>query len=235
MIIAEMGHNWPDIETACEMIEQAAWNEVPIVKFQLYDTDRIKKPGDTNYEELKAKELTIYDLETLYTTAVLSNVEFLVSIFDTERFRWIEKVGIDLKRHKVASRSIWDKELIGLMADSGLPIIASLGGWGDNEKLPEWFPAGTNFLDCQSRREILRHGIDKLPETFEEGGIAGLSDHSIGIYRCRQALKRGAKIIEKHFTFNQNWPGWDQPASAFPKEFKELVEFERSLSGGSIK
>jgi N-acetylneuraminate synthase len=234
MIIAEMGHNWPDIETACEMIESAAWHEVPVVKFQLYDIDKIKKPGDTNYEELKAKQLTKYDLETLYTTAILSNVEFLVSIFDAERFHWIREIGIELKRHKIASRVINDREVIDLMDQSGLPIIASLGAW-DGEELPKHLPKRTNFLACQSRRSILRTGLEPLPKTYEEEGIAGLSDHSIGIYRCRQALYRGAKIIEKHFTFDQNWPGWDQPASAFPKEFKELVEFERSMSGRSIK
>ena len=236
MIIAEIGHNWNlDINTACDMIEMAAWRGADAVKFQLYNTDLIKKPGDTNYEELKAAQLTKGNLATLYETALLSRVEFMVSIFDRERFKWIAELDIDIKRHKVASRIIWDLELIGMMADSGLPIIASLGDWPD-EEVPQWFPEGTDFLKCVTRRDVLRNGFNGIKaKEFRNGPITGFSDHTIGLEHAKNAINQGAKIIEKHYTHNKNWRGWDQPGSMLPEELEELVEYYRRINGRDTK
>ena len=49
IVIAEVGHNhYGDIGRARELIQMAKDVKCDIVKFQLYDTDKIKKPGDTN-------------------------------------------------------------------------------------------------------------------------------------------------------------------------------------------
>lgn len=55
------------------------------------------------------------------------------------------------------------------------------------------------------------------------GGV-GFSDHTEGIAVPIAAVARGAKIIEKHFTYDKNAAGPDHRASADPEEFKAMTE-----------
>jgi N-acetylneuraminate synthase/N,N'-diacetyllegionaminate synthase len=57
--------------------------------------------------------------------------------------------------------------------------------------------------------------------------ITGFSDHTEGIEACVVAAAMGAKIIEKHFTLDNNLPGPDHWFSSNPKELKELVQAVR--------
>lgn len=211
---------------ARELIEAAKEVGCDIVKFQLYDTDKIKKPDETNYAELKQAELTKDDLYILKETAKKAEIEFLCSVFDKERLGWYMETLP--QRHKVASRSIYDKELIKAMEDTGLPIIVSTANWKE-PKLPDY---SADYLYCLTRRQILREGIDieKFPQKFDPfRGYAGFSDHAVGVELAMVALGRGARIIEKHFTFDKNAPGWDQPGSANPIEMNLIVQYAKHL------
>ena len=57
----------------------------------------------------------------------------------------------------------------------------------------------------------------------------GYSDHSKGIEAAIAAVSLGAKIIEKHFTLNQNLPGPDHKASLNFREFKNMVSSIRNI------
>jgi sialic acid synthase SpsE len=55
--------------------------------------------------------------------------------------------------------------------------------------------------------------------------IIGFSDHSVGdITIPLAAVKAGAQVIEKHFSFSRDLWGSDHKASITPKEMKELVD-----------
>ena len=41
-----------------------------------------------------------------------------------------------------------------------------------------------------------------MPEKFDDV-LVGYSDHSIGIDACKEAVRRGATVVEKHFTTNK--------------------------------
>jgi N-acetylneuraminate synthase len=64
----------------------------------------------------------------------------------------------------------------------------------------------------------------------------GFSDHSLGTYIPVAATALGAKVIEKHFTLDQNLPGPDHKASLTPSELKRMVleirETESALGNG---
>jgi N-acetylneuraminate synthase/N,N'-diacetyllegionaminate synthase len=203
------------------MIVEAKTCGADIVKFQLYDTDRIKKPWQSRYFELKVAELTKEDLRELKKVADKVGIEFMASAFDPERVQWLEDIGV--KRHKLASRSIYDTNLIKAMEKTGKPIIVSLGEWkGKN------FPKIKNasFLYCVSEYPAY---IKELPK-FDK--YVGFSDHTIGCYWAREAVKRGAQIIEKHFTLNKTLPGHNQKGSAEPFELKDLVAYARQNEKG---
>jgi len=216
LIIAEIGHNFNgDIEEAKKLIWATKENGADIAKFQLYDICTIKKPGDTHYQELKDSQLTKEQVIELAEECKRAGIEFMASAFDRERVGWLEEIGV--KRHKIASRSIYDKDLIKAMEKTGKPLIASLGAW-NKPYLPKI--KNCQFLYCLTRRDIEQFGVRDFPENFDT--LAGFSDHTIGIEYAKEAIKRGAKIIEKHFTFDKNLPGCDQSASMLPEELKIL-------------
>ena len=218
LLIGEVGHNWvPDFHSALELIKIVRNEGWDIAKFQAYDTDKIKQPGDTNYDELKRAQLTYQQLEQLRDKCAEVGVEFLASAFDLERFRWLEKLGV--RRHKVASRSIHDDDLVKSMVDTGKQVIVSTANW--QYALPNW---NVDFLYCRTRRQILRDGFAGLP-IFGSGSYAGFSDHTVGNYWVKKAIEQGATIIEKHITFDKNGPGWDQPSSADPNDMRDIAKF----------
>jgi len=220
--VAECGHNWipfgwKSIPTFVDMVKDAGWD---VVKFQAYDTDKIKQPGDTNYDELKHSELSFEQLEEARDICLAKGVEFAASAFDVERVRWLERLGV--KRHKLASRSINDLAVIVAMRETQKQIIASLGNY-DGPLFPDF---KADFLFCVTRRQILRDGfpMDKFRFALRNK-YAGFSDHAIGNEYAIEAIRSGAKIVEKHITIDKNAAGWDQPSSA---DFNDMFEIGES-------
>lgn len=221
LTIAEAGWNWNgDIGMAKELIWAIADTGADIIKFQLYDIDKIKSEKDDNYYGLKKCQLSRDDMIKLYETSCDAGIEFCASTFDVDRLLWYMETKP--KRLKLASRSINDIKLIKSMISTGLPIIASLGSW-TGKSFPDF---NADFLWCQSRRSILKDGVLNFPDEFNvNGGYSGISDHTIGYRWLIKAINDGATIIEKHVTFDKNLPGWDQPASFTPDEFRRLIDF----------
>ena len=227
LIIPECGHNhFGNIELAKLMIEEAKNCGAEIVKFQLYDTNKIKKFYQSRYAELKFSELTFEDVKKLKEHCDKVGIEFMASAFDIERVRWLEELGV--KRHKIASRSIRDEELIKAMERTKKPIIASLGNWNDII-LPKIKKA--QFLYCIS--EYPAYIVEgQFPNSFNNNGIVGFSDHTIGCYWAREAIKRGAIIIEKHFTLDKKLPGHDMKGSMEPYELRDLITYAKQIERG---
>ena len=225
-IFWECGHNGNgNIRLNKLMIDEIKSCGGKIAKFQLYDTSKIKLPYQSRYMELKMAELTKEDTWELKRHCDKTGIEFVASAFDIERVKWLEEMGV--KRHKLASRSIYDTELIKAMEKTGKPIIVSLGAWKEKE-LPKIKNA--QFLYCISEYPAYITAKE-FPLEFGEK-YAGFSDHTIGCYWAREALKRGATIIEKHFTLSHELPGYNQKGSAEPWEAKDLLAFKRQIEKG---
>ena len=142
-IIAEIGQNHNgELSLAKELIKSAKEAGADVAKFQAYDA-KILFPQSNNpwYEYNCQTELSYDQLEELASFAKEVKIEFMASAFDTDRVKWLESLGV--KRHKLASRSIYDHDLINALANTRKPLIASLGMW-QKERFP--FLAGTMFL-----------------------------------------------------------------------------------------
>jgi sialic acid synthase SpsE len=226
LIIAEIGHNHlGNMRLGKLMIDEAKACGCDIAKFQAYDTEKIKKPWQSRYFELKLSEHTKEEFAELKAHCDKVGIEFMASAFDLEHLAWLEELGV--KRHKLASRSIYDTELIAAMEATGKPIIASLGKL-DGRGVP--VIKNVQYLHCIAEYPAY---IKELPAKFgEDGFCAGFSDHTIGMYWCREAVKRGATIIEKHFTLSKLLPGNDQKGSADPTEMKDFVTYARQHQRG---
>lgn len=227
LIIAEIGQNHNgSMSLAKELIHAAKECGANIAKFQLFDAVKLF-PKDNNpwYDYNLSTELSYDQVEELYNYCKLIGVEFMASAFDSQRVTWLEKLGV--RRHKLASRSIHDAELVRRMVATNKEVIVSLGFW-KSEKLPK-FSGSTEvkFLYCVSQypapREALRLG------SVDFSIYSGFSDHSIGIEAACIALSRGAQIIEKHFTLDKSLFGPDHQGSMEPNELRQIVEFSRSV------
>lgn len=220
-LIAEIGHNHNgDMTLAKWLIKLAKLCGADIAKFQVYDTDilGIAVPEKQEvYDDLKKSELTKEQVKELKDECDKVGIEFMASAFDIERVGWLEEIGV--KRHKIASRSIYNEELIQAMVNTGKPIIASLGKI-DERGIPQ---IKADFLYCVAKYPPSPKDMKGFPKNFKE--YAGFSDHTLGINWTIKAIKRGAKIIEKHFTIDKTMLGRDQAGSCEPYELKKISEF----------
>lgn len=223
-LIFEIGHNFHgNIRFAKKMLDAVKECGGTLAKLQLYDVTKLGlRPQESDvYPELEMGQINFEEWKELKEYADSIGIELFASAFDPERVEWCERAGV--KRHKLASRSIYDYETIKAMEATGKPIIASLGMYDSQSEQPQIKNA--EFLYCIADYPATIDEV-KFPEQFgKDKYYQGFSDHTIGIEWAKEAIRRGATIIEKHFTLDKRLPGCDQSCSANPEEMRELVKF----------
>lgn len=222
-VIFELGHNGGgSMRHNKLLIDEAKACGADAVKLQLYDVDKIKKPWQSRYMELLVTQPTFEEVKELKEYADKVGIDMFASAFDVERVGWCEK--LNFKWHKLASRSIYDTELIKAMEATGKPIIASLGKI-DERGIPKI--KNCQYLYCVSEYPAYITGLPEFGEVY-----TGFSDHTVGCYWTREAVKKGATIIEKHFTLSHDLPGHDIKGSADPTEAKDFITYCRQKENG---
>ncbi len=221
-LIAEIGQNHNgDMLLAKKLIELAKQSGADVAKFQLFCAKTLfKKENNPWYEYNLKTELNKSSVEMLIEYSNKVGIEFMASVFDEERISWLEELGV--KRYKIASRSIEDKQLIDAVLKTGKPTIISLGYWCKDE-LPDFKGNIQGYLYCVSKYPTPIEDINFSKISFDD--YLGFSDHTIGIAASCVAVSRGAKVIEKHFTLDKNLYGPDHKGSALPEELIELRKF----------
>ena len=225
-IVLDIGHNHNgDMELAKRMIRQVKEAGGDVAKFQLYDVDKITKPGHMKYYwELKATQITKEQLFELKEECDKVGIEFMTSVFDVERVGWTEELG--MKRYKIASSRIVDEPLLRAIEATGKPMIASLGKWKE-DALPA-IKGKVDYLYCVSKYPTLESDLEGFPLKFDK--LSGFSDHTIGNKWAKIAIDRGAKIVEKHFTLDKTMFGTDHEGSCDVEDLKELVKYSRDFT-----
>lgn len=133
---------------------------------------------------------------------------------------------------KVGSGDVQDYVLLDYISQTGKPIIISTGMVSIDELdkiLQDYSSAPSPFivLYCISKypcpkEEFNLSTITHLQEKYPHISI-GFSDHSIGDEAALAAVKLGAKVIEKHFSFSRDLWGSDHKVSMTPEEMKEMI------------
>ena len=230
IIIAEIGinHNG-SIQVAHELIRQAAIAGADIAKFQFYDPAKIfgpsgSYPNKEAYEQALTVQFGLEEAKQLKAWCDEERIEFMASVFDHERFEWMESLGV--KRHKVASRTTEEKDLCRSILATGKETFISLGFWtGDG--VP-YDASNARYLYCVPKYPCDYADIH-LPATFAGSMYHGFSDHTLGIEASLVAVARGARIIEKHFTLNKGLAGPDHVCSITPDELADLCRYARLM------
>lgn len=237
-IIMDIGinHNG-NINLAHELIRQASICGADIAKFQAYSVDALFGPNgeDPNpeiYAGVKPLEFSKEQFYQLKKWCDEENIEFMCSVFDEERLKWMEELSV--KKYKIASRvSKLDRDLALKMINTTKPCYMSLGF---NTKPFDIKYTNVHYLYCVSKYPTEYNEI-KMPSFFtkynsnvgDTNCYEGFSDHSLGIEASLVAVSRGAKIIEKHFTLDKSAKGFDHICSITPTELADLVKYARLI------
>jgi sialic acid synthase SpsE len=194
-IISELCGQWGgSVRRAEQMILQSKMAGANAVKVQLWDTYRM--PGNDRHlwEYLTMTKEQFLRLKDFSDGL---NIDFFVSAFHRDRFQWIRET--DIKINKIASSMLeWDLDFCQDMVGDGMLTYCSLGKW-DKDVYP-FDDENVKYFHCVSKYpHSLEEAIRLMPSEFDDR-LVGYSDHVVGIEACKEAVRRGATVIEKHFT-----------------------------------
>lgn len=231
-IIAEIGINFGgNLDLAHNMIRDAAICGADVAKFQLYNVDLLfgingEDPNEEIYKGVKHTELKKEDIVKLIKWCDEENIEFMASVFDEERFGWLEELKV--KRYKIASRtSKLTRDLAEKIAQTGKPCLMALGF--NSQPLDSKYN-NVKYLHCVSSYPTEYSQIN-FPKSFKDSIYYGISDHSLGIESSLVAIGRGAKVVEKHVTYDKSStnPKFDHVCSIDFSELKDLVKYSKLM------
>lgn len=246
-IVAELsGNHQQDYALAEKMIEAAAEAGADAIKLQTYTADTMTLDlcsddfmvnesnslwqGESLYS-LYAKAATPWEWhKPLFEKAKSLGLIAFSSPFDATAVDFLET--LDVPCYKIASFENNDLPLITKVAQTGKPIIVSIGmaSEKDIEELLETISATGNeqvvLLKCTSNypadaSDSHLATIADMRERFH--CLTGLSDHCTGISVSLAGIALGAVLLEKHFVLDRNAGGVDSAFSLEPAELKNLV------------
>ena len=243
-IIAEVGQNHQgDINIAKKYVEVFASMGADAIKFQTrnnktlfseeaynkkYNSDNAfaKKYGEHREQlELKHKDLVV-----LKNLCKKLKVNFMCTPFDLLSAKKLKKIGVDI--FKISSFDLGNLPLINLISKMKKPVVLSTGGGNLKE-----INASVKILKKNKTNFSLLHCVSEYPCSYDRLGLEkikklsklypktsiGLSDHFNGILSGPLAFMLGARVFEKHVTFNRSWKGTDHSFSMEPDGFRKFV------------
>ncbi len=246
-IVAEIsGNHNGSLDRALEIVRAVAAAGAHAVKIQTYTADTITLDVDTPaFRVSEGHELwgdrTLHDLyeeahtpwewhEPIFALARELGLVAFSTPFDETAVDFLE--ALDVPLYKIASLEIVDLPLIRQVAETGKPVILSVGTGSVSEVAAavEAARAGgctdLTLLACTSSYPAVPDDANllRMPAMASMFGCkVGLSDHTLGIGVSVAAAALGATVIEKHVTLARADGGVDSAFSLEPDELAQLV------------
>jgi sialic acid synthase SpsE len=257
-VIAEVGINHDgSLERAEQLIEQAVACGADAVKFQTFRTERLvraaepKMPyqvqssggAESQYAMLKRVELGWDAHVRLRDFARARASDFISTPYETESADLLVKLGVPVI--KIASTDTTNVPFLRYIDGLGKAVILSSGVtelWELARALEAFGPAGRARL-------ALLHCVSNYPAPLEEINLAclrqlaaafrcpvGFSDHTDDVDVGAFAVAAGARILEKHLTYDRDAAGPDHRASltagGMARYIANVRKAERCLGDG---
>lgn len=255
-VIAEIGGNFTTLDEARRLVEEAAKCGVDAVKLQTYRADTLTSKK-AMFDMENTGRMSQYDLfkkyeidETLHRAvfeyADLKKLDWFSTPSHETDVEMLEKLGVGA--YKIGSDDAVNIPLLRYVARIGKPIILSTGMCTMEE-----VKASVDTIMSEGNRHLtLLHAVTSYPTHPENVNLlamkslmrefpqldVGYSDHTIGTTACICAAAMGARVIEKHFTYNKSAEGPDHMLSSDPPEMKAIVAAVRSFEvmlGSGVK
>ena len=239
---------------AKKLIRLAAKAGANAVKFQHFSANTIvsdygfKKSGKISHQSKWKKSVyQIYDEASLNInwTKKLSDeakkykVDFMTAPYD---LNYVDKVFGYIKAYKIGSGDVNWREIINKISQKKKPVIIATGAsnlsevksainliYKNNKKII-LMQCNTNYTYNEENFKYINLNVLKtFKKIFKDKIILGLSDHTQGHSIVLGAVTLGARVIEKHFTDNNNRKGPDHYFSLNPITWTEMVKETRRL------
>ncbi len=240
LVIAEIGINHEgSVAKAIRMIDDAYSAGCECVKFQSHviEDEMIPNsvvPGNATesiWDIMVRCALTEEEERHLKEYVEEKGMIYLSTPFSRAAAERLERMGV--AAFKIGSGECNNYPLIKHIAAYGKPVILSTGMNDIDSIAPAVHilrEARVSYalLHCTSiyptpYTKVRLGALYTIQEHFPDA-VIGLSDHSLGNYTCFASVALGARILEKHFTSDKDWPGPDVAISLDPAELRQLVE-----------
>lgn len=251
-VIAEMSANHGgSLESALEIVRQAAKAGADCLKIQTYTADTLTIDCDNEYFQIHGGLWDGYKLYDLYQDAGTPyewhktikeecekcGMDFLSTPFDNTAVDFLEELGAGA--FKIASFELVDIPLIEYAASKGKPMIISCG-MGSPDEIQDAVNACKRVGNEQI---VLLKCCSEYPANWEDmhlGNIpdmkrrynvpVGLSDHSLGSLGAVVAVSIGACAVEKHVKL----PGIESADSAFSMEMDDFAKMVQDIRNAKL-
>jgi N-acetylneuraminate synthase len=228
-----------------ELVTKAA----PMADYQKKNTGK----EQSQFDLLKALELSQSDFVAIKAYCSSRSINFLSTPFDAPSLRFlIEDLGVSRLKLGSGELTngplLYDsaKSKLPVILSTGMGNLSEIrealavlyAGYRDINliecrRLPDLDDEALSFL---AQKVTLLHCTSTYPANPESLNLqaiqtlekqfrlpVGYSDHSLGIHIPIAAVSFGARVIEKHFTFDKDLPGPDHKASLEPAELQAMV------------
>ena len=227
-IIADISCNHGgNMDVARRMIDAAANNGATYAKFQTWKVSRLK-PGewdnDGRRQLYEQAELSEENHRLLKSHCESKNIKFLTSCFSIKDLEFIKSLTPDIK---IPSPECSNHDLVYAAIDSFDRVIVSTGASTYSEYALYASYSNVFLLHCVSAypcpyENINMKKMDTLRELTTRYGYSG---HSLGIHDAILAISKGAVIVEKHFTIDNDLPFRDNKFAILPYELRQITDY----------
>jgi len=243
-----------DLDTARRLIWLAKEAGADAVKFQHFLADKIvsdygflhlgaqashqAKWQKSVYETYKGAEFNRDWNQVLAEEAKKAEIDYFTSPYD---FAAVESIDSFVPAYKIGSGDVTWLELIEFISKRGKPVMVATGAsamWEVEQAVDSvlrynpniiLMQCNTNYTGDLENFKYINLNVLRSYAVRYPGMVLGLSDHTHGHATVLGAIALGARVIEKHFTSDNNQVGPDHAFSMNPKSWREMVNRSREL------
>ncbi|MFT7900751.1 MULTISPECIES: N-acetylneuraminate synthase family protein [Flavobacteriaceae] len=248
--IADIGANHNgSLDKALELIHLAKESGADAAKFQNFQANKIvskvgfdKMRGKLSHQaKWKKSVFEVYEDASISKdwTKILKEecdkvgIDYFTSAYDFESVDIVDQY-VDL--YKIGSGDISWLEIIDYILDKKKPVLIATGA-STNEDVERvmnmamkktndlvLMQCNTNYTGSDENYRFCNLNVLKQFAKDYPNVILGLSDHTAGHATTLGAIALGARVIEKHFTDDNNQVGPDHFFAMNPKSWKDMVD-----------
>lgn len=255
--IADIGANHNgSIEKAIELIHLAKEAGADAAKFQNFQANKIvskagfdRLSGQLSHQSKWKKSVyEVYEdasiskdwTKILKDTCNKVGIDYFTSPYD---FESVDLVDPYVDMYKIGSGDISWLDIIGYIISKNKPVLIATGASNDADvkRVMDYSLAktkdlvlmqcNTNYTGSPENFKYCNLNVLKKFAKDYPNVVLGLSDHTSGHATTLGAITLGARVIEKHFTDDNNQEGPDHAFAMNPKSWKDMVDKSYELLG----
>jgi len=245
-LVAEAGVNHENnMELARRLIDEAALGKADAIKFQTYKAEKIAAIDSPTYWDASLTQRDYFkkydkfgedEYKELAKYADKKGIIFMSTPFDFDAVDLLDEL---VPIFKISSSDITNIPFIKYIAKKGKPIFLSTGA----STIGEIEDAILAIESEENYKIVLLHCILSYPTKYEDANLnmikhiqssfpnylVGFSDHTKAdknMIVLTTAIMLGAKVIEKHFTYDKSLNGNDHYHAM---DYKDLIVLNNNI------